>query len=242
MIVKKFKFNFYFILCTLTFSNCGRPSDPVNTLIRELNRYPEYTLILNDYRIDDGFFADYFLQFDALTASSKRMDGVDSLVFSQGKTDWIQVSESIFGRYEHYVGMVVSSKSIDGSKTSTHQAFPPGYQYVGNPRYGSWGGGGFWQFYGQYALMSQLMGGWRVGRSDWDGYRNTRSRGGAYFGPKQNGRSTFGTRGTQTEKAKPAFFKRHEQRRKTFGTRVSNRMGQARSGSSWGGRTSRFGK
>ena len=86
MIVIKFKLNFYFILCTLILSNCGRPSDPVNTLIRELNRYPEYTLILNDYRIDDGFFADYFLQFDALTASSKRIDGVDSLVYSQGKT------------------------------------------------------------------------------------------------------------------------------------------------------------
>ena len=45
-------------------SNCGRPADPVNSLIRELNRYPEYTLILNDYRIDDGFFADYFLFID----------------------------------------------------------------------------------------------------------------------------------------------------------------------------------
>lgn len=234
----KIGFLFYLVI----FSHCGRPADPVNTLIRELDRYPEYTLILNDYRIDDGFFADYFLQFDALTVSSKRIDGVDSLVYSQGKTDWIQVSETIFSRYEHYVGMVVSSKSLDGSKTGTHQAFPPGYQYVGNSRYGSWGAGGFWQFYGQYALMSQLMGGWRVGRSDYDDYRNTRNRGGAYFGPKKDGRATFGTRGSQTEKSRPAFFKKHEQRRKAFSNRVSNRMGQARSGSSWGARTSRFGK
>ena len=223
-------------------SNCGRPADQVNSLIRELNRYPEYTLILNDYRIDDGFFADYFLQFDALTASSKRIDGVDSLIYSQGKTDWIKVSETTFSRYEHYVGMVVSSKSLDGTQTGSHQAFPPGYQYVGNSRYGSWGTGGFWQFYGQYALMSQLMGGWRVGRSDWNDYRDTRSRGGAYFGPKKNGRSTFGTRGIQTEKSRPAFFKKHQQRRNAFSNRVSNRMGQARNTSSWGNRTSRFGK
>ena len=131
--------------------------------------------------------------------------------------------------------MVVASKTRDGRVTGARQAYPMGYQYVGNPMYGSWGGGGFWQFYGQYAFMRSMMGGWNVGRNDYDNYRTYQGRGQPYYGPVSNGRSTFGTRGAQTEKSRPNFYKRNKQRlgsgRQAFSGRVQSRSS---GGSAWG--------
>jgi hypothetical protein len=201
-----------------------------------LNRYPEFLLIVEDVRVEEGFFPDYFLRFKTLRASSQRVAGRDTLIYQERTTDWHEVSEDVFGRYEHYVGMVVASKSKDGRHTDVRQAHPPGYQYVGNPSYGSWGGGGFWQFYGQYALMRDLMGGWRVNRNDYRDYRRNYERGRPYHGPVQRGRPTFGSRGTVTEKTKPGFYQRNRQRLRSgrygFANKAQSRMGRA--GSSWG--------
>ena len=219
---------------------CGS-KDPVRELIRDLDRYPEYSLIVDDTRIEDpSFFPDYFLRFQVLTAAGQRVAGRDTIVYEERRTDWMEVREETFYRYEKFVGMVVASKSLDGSRTGTNQAHPPGYQYVGNPHYGFWGGGGFWQFYGQYALMSHLMGGWGVGRGDWEDYRRNRERGGPYYGPVKDGRPTFGSRGSQTQKTRPQFYQRQQSRRQAFSGQVKNRMGRTTSG--WGRGSSRFGK
>ena len=233
------------LICGILLGGCGRASDPVRDLIRDLERYPEYSLILHDLKVEDGFMPDYALQFKVLTASGQRISGRDTLVYEEKKTDWLTVTETEYVRYENFVGMVVASKSLNGQRTGSQQAYPAGYQYVGNPSYGFWGGGGFWQFYGQYALMRDLMGGWNVGRSDWEGYRRNREQGRPYYGPREsNGQSTFGTRGSQTKKTRPGFYNRQVQRRQTFSNKVSSRMGQTRTGSSGWGRTSSrsFGK
>jgi hypothetical protein len=233
------------LLCGILLGGCSRSSDPVRDLIRDLERYPEYSLILHDLRVEDGFMPDYALQFKVLTASGQRISGRDTLVYEEKKTDWLAVAEADYVRYENFVGMVVASKSLNGQRTGSQQAYPAGYQYVGNPSYGFWGGGGFWQFYGQYALMRDLMGGWNVGRSDWEGYRRNREQGRPYYGPRgSSGQSTFGTRGSQTKKTRPGFYNRQVQRRQTFSNKVSSRMGQTRTGSSGWGRTSSrsFGK
>ena len=221
---------------------CGGSKDPVKELVRNLDRYPEYSLIVDDTRIEDSsFFPDYALRFQVLTASGQRVAGRDTMVYQERRTDWMEVGEKTFYRYENYVGMVVASKSLDGRRTGTNQAHPPGYQYVGNPQYGSWGGGGFWQFYGQYALMSNLMGGgWRVGRGDWEGYRRNRAGGRPYYGPVQGGRTAFGSRGSQTQKTRPQFYQRQQSRRQAFSNQAKNRMGRTTSG--WGRGTSRLGK
>ena len=219
---------------------CGS-KDPVRELIRDLDRYPEYSLIVDDTRIEGSFFPDYFLRFQVLTAKGQRVAGRDSIVYQERRTDWMEVKEEIFYRYDNYVGMVVASKSLDGRRTGTTQAHPPGYQYVGNPHYGFWGGGGFWQFYGQYALMRDLMGGgWRVGRGDWEDYRRNRERGRPYYGPVKGGQPTFGSRGSQTQKTRPQFYQRQQSRRQAFSSQAKNRMGRTTSG--WGRGSSRFGK
>jgi hypothetical protein len=215
---------------------CGGQADPVADLIRDLSRYPEFSLILDDMRVEDGFFADYFLRCKIITASGHRTAGQDTLVYRERLSNEMEVPKAVFARYEHYLGMVIASKSLDGKTTGASQAHPPGYNHVGNSHYGHWGAGGFWQFYGQYALMSQLMGGWRVGRSDYDDYQRRSSRGQAYYGPTQNGRSTFGTRGSQTQTTRPKFYQRQAQRqsagRTNFSGKAQSRMG--RGSTSWG--------
>ena len=233
------------LFCGLVLGGCGRSSDPVGKLIRDLERYPEYSLILHDLRVEDGFWPKYGLQFKVLTASGQRVSQRDTLIYDERKTDWVSVAETQYVRYENFVGMVVASKSLNGQRTGSQQAYPAGYQYVGNSSYGFWGNGGFWQFYGQYALMRDLMGGWNVGRSDWEGYRRNREQGRPYYGPKgSNGQSTFGTRGAQVKKTRPGFYNRQVRRRQAFSNKVSSRMGQTRSSSSsWGRSSSRsFGK
>ncbi len=214
---------------------CGRPSDPVQDIVRDLERYPEYSVVIEDLNVEESFFPDYLLRLALTTAAGQRQDGQDTLVFQDRVTDWIPVTEQVFARYQHYLGMVVASKTLDGQRSSSGQAHPPGYQYVGNTQYGSWGGGGFWQFYGQYAFMSSMLGGHRVGRGDYDDYRRNRERGRPHYGPVTNGRQTFGTAGTRTQTTKPAFYQRYRQRTASgrgFTSRTTRRSGG----------TSRFGK
>ena len=47
---------------------CGS-KDPVKELVRDLDRYPEYSLIVDDTRIEGSFFPDYALRFQVLTAA-----------------------------------------------------------------------------------------------------------------------------------------------------------------------------
>ena len=224
-----------FALIVLLFcAACGRTPDPVQEIVRDLERYPEYSVVIEDLKVEDGVFPDYSLRLALTTAAGQRQNGQDTLVFENRITDWMPVTEEVFARYQHYLGMVVASRTLDGQRSSPGQAHPPGYQYVGNSQYGQWGGGGFWQFYGQYAFMSSMLGGHRVGRGDYDDYRRNRERGRPHFGPVTNGRQTFGTAGTRTQTTKPAFYQRYRQRA------ASGRGFTSRSSRSGG--TSRFGK
>ncbi len=216
---------------------CGRAPDPVRDLSRDLDRFPEYSLVIDDLNVEDGFFPDYFMRFRLMTASGQRVAGVDTLIYETRTTEWQEVSEEVFARYQHYLGMVVAAKGGDGKRTGLQQAHPPGYQYVGNSNYGYWGGGGFWAFYGQYAFMSSMLGGHRIGRQDYGDYRRSGDGGRPYFGPNQNGRPAFGTRGSVTQKTKPQFYQRYRQRMSSsgrgFGTRgttSTSRSGSRRFG------------
>jgi hypothetical protein len=223
-------------------AGCGGGRDPVEELARDLNRYPEFSLILEDLRQEEGFFPDYFLRFKILTASGQKAAGRDTLVYEERLSEEYQVSEEVFSRYEHYLGMVVAAKTQEGRLSGPAQAHPPGYQYVDNPRYGFWDGGGFWQFYGQYMLLSQLLGGWRINRDDYGDFRRTYERGQPYAGPNAGGRTPFGTGGTTVERTRPEFFKQYQQRLggDRFRERAQSRLG--RSGSSWGSGSARAGK
>lgn len=79
----------------------------------------------------------------------------------------------------------------------------PGSYLVGNPSYGQWtqdsAGGSFWQFYGQYRMFTDLLGGSRynrgpIGYDDWNSRPN-------YSYHRDYGRDLYGSR---TERASTA--------------------------------------
>ena len=194
---------------------------PLERLQRELDPFAEYSVILQDMR-PEGFYHQYRVVVGEPDAGSSEV------VHRETVLDWLRVGRRTYIRYQSHLGMVILSKGPDG--VVDQQQHPPGYQQVGDERYGRWrddgNGRSFWEFYGQYALLSTLMGGFNrpVYRGDWDSYRDSRSRGQTYYGPG----GAYGTNGTVTRQTNPDFFRRQQARQaassRSFGDRVRGRM------------------
>ncbi len=204
-----------------TFGCGGSDSGPIQTLQSELQAEPEFAIILNDMRKDGNFFPSYFHQY--------RVDiGENSEIKS-----YQMVTDSYFRRYENYLGMVVATKTADGKISTT--PFPNGYQYVGNPRYGNWrtdsSGSSFWEFYGKYMMISQVMNwaGHGLYRRDYNNYHSSWGAGRPYFGPSRQ----YGTNGTITRKQKPDFYARKASRKaksqSRFTDKINRRVGRSKS-------------
>lgn len=218
----------------LALMGCAAVADPLEDLARDLERYPEYTVILNDYRQEGNFFSTYYHQYKVVVGEGSG----DDLNYREEVRDFVPVPQGLYERLEPYLGMTILSKSADGTLTDT--PFPPGYQYVGNPQYGSWvrdqGGNEFWRFAGQYLLLSTVFdlfdGPRRVYRNDWGGYTTARRSSRPYFGTGNR----YGTAGTLTRQTNPTFFERQRARqtasRQSFSNRVGSRVGRS-SGSSY---------
>ena len=194
---------------------------PLDRLRAQLDGFPEYSVVLED--MDSSLFG-YTHRYRVLVGQPQ--PGSDDLDFQETVLE-SEVDGSTYSRYEPFLGMVILSKTRDGGVDEG--AHPPGYQQVGDERYGQWRddgrGGSFWEFYGQYALISNLLGGFGGGisRDDWNGYRNSRDRGQTYTG---SGR--YGTNGSATRQSNPDFFRRQQARQasrtRSFGQRVQGRM------------------
>lgn len=207
-------------LVALWAAGCGGPRDPVVEMQQSLASAPEYMILLEDMREEGTFFTDYYHKYRVIQGER------------QHTTDWVEVPEQVYRRYEPFLGMALAAKSDQGVSSSPH---PPGYHYVGNPQYGRWerrDGGSFWVFYGQYALMRDLLGwgGRPVYRRDWDDYRTYRDRGRPYYGRERE----WGTEGSVTKQRKPTFYERRKQkiasRQRSFSEKVRSRAGRSRSG------------
>lgn len=120
------------------------------------------------------------------------------------ESGWEPVTAAEYAKHRQHLGMAIYSKP-EGvlPEDAVTVASPPGYSYVGNPRYGRWerrGGRSFWVFYGQYALMRDLL--WGPGyyrpvyRDSWNTYRTSRRAGRPWFGPNKE----FGSSGSVTKK------------------------------------------
>ena len=211
-------------LAVLWLAGCGGPRDPVQEMKKSLSSAPDYMIVLEDMREEGNYFTDYFHKYTVTQGERTH------------KTGWVEVAESIYRKYEKFLGMALVAKSDKGVNDTAH---PAGYHYVGNPQYGSWNngsGGSFWVFYGQYSMMRNMMGfgGRSFYQNDYNDYRN-RDRRQPYYGRNKE----WGTGGSVTQKQKPTFFQRRKQRiankRNSFSQKVRNRTGRSRSG--FGGRS-----
>lgn len=205
------------LILTIGIGGCGPGRLPIDTLQQDLKDAPTYSIILEDMDVKGNFFPAYYQRYKVVQETKEYT------------TDWMQVPEQYYRRTENFLGMTLVSKKegkVDGTPG------PAGYSYVGDPRYGQWregAGGSFWVFYGQYRLLSDLLGGRSIFRSDYSNYEQHRSQGRPYYG----GNNEFGTNGTAMRSQKPDFYARRmarmETSRRAFSDRVASRAGRTRS-------------
>lgn len=200
------------------------PQTPVERLKKDLNRYPEYSIILEDMQEEGNFFKDYFHKYKLVYGEKSNAD--DTLSYQTLETDWYQIEKDEYQKFYPYLGMVIASKTSDGKIDDSK--YPPGYQYVGDSRYGRWrtdnSGNSFWEFYGKFALMSHVFGMFNrpVYRTDWNSYRDYRRTGRDYYGSG----GVYGTNGSYTKTSKPDFYQRRVARERASKSSFSQKVQQ----------------
>ena len=229
------------MLTALSAAGCSTAARaPLEGIRKDLAAYPEYSIILEDMRVGGNFFRDYSHRYKLVWGVEEA--GSDDLTYLDDVTDWQQVSKREFEKYANNLGMVIASKSKDGKVSEV--ASPPGYQYVGNDRYGRWradsSGNSFWEFYGKYALISHMfnMGSRSIYRNDWDGYRTARGAGRPYYGANRE----FGTNGTFTKNTNPTFYQRRVQQQRARSSSFKNKVNSRVRRSNMSGVRSRSGR
>jgi hypothetical protein len=118
---------------------------------------------------------------------------------------WVEVSQARYDGMKNDLGMAVEHKPLGKYDFEAERVSQPaGFAYVAPPsqgrnQYGYWdnsGGHSFWVFYGQYALMRDLLFNHQyrpLDRGQWDDYRTYQSRGQTYYG------RDYGTHGQATQ-------------------------------------------
>lgn len=223
------------IILIFGFSGCGGKKyvrNPIDDIIKNMPGDRIFSIVLHDMDVRGSFFRDYFHQYRIIEEVTEGKP-------EERITEWYQVEEKVFKRHVNDMGMELASRGEDGKLQKG--AAPPGFNnYVGNEKYGFWdnrGGNSFWVFYGQYALLSNLLGTltYPARRSYYDDYRrNFSGRGRPYYGPTVGGKPYYGTRSAYNSRRTNTAWNRNSS---GFKQRVSNRT--SRSGSRYGGSSSR---
>ena len=205
------------ILTSVFLYGCGRPRTPMAEIKTSLRGVPTYSVILEDMQEKGNFFKSYYHKYRIIMGDMKT-----------AQTDWQEVPKDYFRQYLPFLGMAIWVKK-DGKEGGT--IGPPGYEHVGDSRYGQWrsgSSGSFWVFYGQYRLLSDLLGPRTIYRNDHYNYNRHRSQRRPYYGPNKE----YGTNGSMTKRQKPNFYSRRMSRnlarQSSFSDRVNKRIGRTR--------------
>ncbi|HLK62969.1 MAG TPA: hypothetical protein VKU19_05995 [Bryobacteraceae bacterium] len=129
------------------------------------------------------------------------------------KENWVEVPQATYEADKNDLGMAIEHKPAGMYESEAdHVPQPAGFAYVAPPdqgrnQYGYWDhrdGRDFWVFYGQYALMRDLL--WNnqyqpIEPYEWTGYRTYYSRGQTYYGgdPRVQSAPRYGTQGSTTQ-------------------------------------------
>jgi len=221
------------LVVVLLFNGCvgGKRKLALDRLQEALKDVPSYSIILEDMKEEGNFRSSYYHKYRVMFPEETQT------------TDWMEVSADYYKTNESFLGM---SLAVKKEGEANRNVAPPGYQYVGDSRYGNWRsdshGNSFWEFYGKYAFFSSLLGGGRrpIYRNDYSAYQQHRARNATYFGRKNE----YGTNGSISKKAKPNFHARRmakeRMKKASFKNRVAKRTGRTRTG--FRSRSGGFGK
>ena len=139
-----------------------------------------------------------------LDASGKKGDTTST-------EDWVEVTKANYKANEQNIGMAVAHKPAGKYDSEADEVpEPAGFAYmapVGQRNdYGYWDhrdGGNFWVWYGQYALLRDLLWGHSyrpVPSYEWESYRTARGSGQTYYGRDETASAPkYGTHGTFTQ-------------------------------------------
>jgi len=208
---------------------CGSPPSPLDDIREALKGVPTYSIVLDNMKTEGNIFQEYYHKYKIISEEGTRA------------TNWAPVSKKIYDLHLPLLGMTIWTKQ-DGKESSAQG--PPGYEYVGNPRYGQWNsnssGASFWVFYGQYRLLGDLLGRRPIYQNQHASYRSSMAGGRPYYGPNRE----YGTNGSVTQRQKPNFYNRRMAKtrvsKSSFSDKVNRRIGRTRSG--FAGRSGRGGK
>jgi hypothetical protein len=125
---------------------------------------------------------------------------------------WVDVSGGTYDAMRNDLGMAIEHKPAGKyDSEAEHVAQPAGFAYMApagqvSNQYGYWDhrdGRDFWVFYGQYALMRDLLfnRSYRpIERYDWEGYHSSWRSGRTYYGRDEAaGAPKYGSQGTATQ-------------------------------------------
>jgi hypothetical protein len=164
--------------------------------------------------------AQLYVSWDKVLADMRARDGkydqqIRTVISKDGKTtsedNWITVSSAAYASMQNNLGMAIEHKSTGKYDSEAERvAQPAGFAYMAPPgqrnQYGYWenrNGQDFWVFYGQYALLRDLLFNrdYRpLDRRDWEGYRTQQSRGETYYGSDPaTSAPKYGTQGSATQ-------------------------------------------
>ncbi|MFO7883910.1 MAG: hypothetical protein R6U68_03730 [Desulfobacteraceae bacterium] len=221
--LKMLRLRFYAVLLFLSvtmcvFSGCSGGSivdDPLNRIKDSLKGNSVYSVVLDDMKQEGVFFKDYYHKYLIVLPEKSR------------RTEWFKVNENFYKQNQDFLGMALLTNK-DGKIETTPS--PPGYDLVGDPKYGQWredsSGSSFWEFYGKYALISSLFGGWYrpVYQNDYRGYQQSRSSNRPFFGRQKE----FGSSGKIVKSKRPDFFSRRMSRKSSFSDKLQSRIGRSK--------------
>lgn len=197
----------------------------------KVTEYPEFSVVLRDMEKHTTAGApEYYHRYQLIYGTGS---DPQHLEYHEYLGDWQQVPAARYTANEKNLGMVLVSKK--GTEI-VRAPQPPGYQYVGDSRYGEWkqdsGGNSFWSFYGKYMFFSSMfnMMTGPVYRSNWDYC----SRGWGTGRPCYGSGGTFGTGGAYV-RSHGAYrdFKTRQTlspraRRSSFESKVARRVSRSR--------------
>ena len=146
------------------------------------------------------------------TVKTRLSNAGDTKGATSSTDDWTEVSKAAYQANEPNIGMAIAHKGAGKYDSEADNVpEPAGFAYMApvgqRNQYGYWDhrdSGNFWVWYGQYALLRDLL--W--GRSyqpvpsyEWESYRTARSSGHTYYGRDESASAPkYGTHGTFTQK------------------------------------------